>query len=307
MRTLVLLGFFGSGPAWATSAERVTVPGDFATLQEAIDRSAAEVIEVGPGRFQGAIVDRPVRIVGRGAAIVGGPVVRGLSVGFHLRGGASGVVIEGFDFACGASDSLDGGVYASARHAGAPDGVTVRHNTFSSCVQGVTNAGRPVEDCARGRLDGGRGWAVHDNTFDGFRTVTDRGGQGGGIGVLLFNVEGADVVGNVFTGRVHDRAAFATSGVSLGGCVGCVVADNEFSVEGGRHHWSAIANLGAAGAGAAASELVLVAGNDASWDSAPRGVNFWSFDSVAVEFDGNVGAAWVDHAFCGDGELRRVD
>lgn len=280
------------------------VPGDFPTLQAAIDHGRAPVIEVGPGRWAGATVTRKVRLVGEGATIVEGPRLGGLRVAFPLTAGASGTEITGFAFDC-TGRGLDVGVYASAERLGAaPDRITVSRNTFRGCVQGVTNAGSPVGECEPDAVDGGSFWAVQDNVFDGFSSVADNGRTIGGIGVFLYNASYGDVIGNVFRGTVEDQRRFTTSGVLVAGCWDCTVALNDFQVKGGRHYWSAVSNLGFYQTGAAASRGLLLVDNDASADSAPHhDVSFRSIDSFDVQIDDNAGITYVDHTWCGDQEL----
>lgn len=294
----MLLAVSAASAAEPRAVDRV--PEDFATIAEAVAHGTAPVIRVGPGEWQGAVVDRRVRLIGEDAVIVGGVKAGALRPGFALTAGATGTEVRGFEFACDGR-ALDAGVFTSARRGGAADKVTVADNVFGRCVQAVTNAGWPTDDCVPARLTGGSYWVVTGNVFDGFATRAASGAEGGGIGVFLFNVEAADVIENLFTGEVEDRPAFTTSGVFMAGCWDCTVALNDFEVSGGRHYWSAVSNFGYYQAGAAASRNVAVLDNDASRDSAPhRKVSFRSYDSQAVELDGNRGQAWVDHALCAE-------
>lgn len=294
------------GVAFAQSVDRV--PGDFATIQEAVTFGSAPVISVARGDWQGATVTRRVAILGeRGANIVGGPKVGNTQVGFALPKAGSNSEITGFSFRCD-GPSLDMGVYASARRLGSvADAVTIDRNAFVGCVQGVTNAGNAVRGCTTTTVDGGAYWVVSDNRFTGFATRTDRGQAGGGIGVVLFNVEGADVFGNTFKGDVADRADFTTSGISLGGCQDCTIASNTFAVTGGRHFWAAVSNLGYYQRGAAPSRGVILADNDARLDSAPTEVNYRSYDSFRTELTRNSGVTLIDHTVCGDRALDLIE
>ena len=71
------------------------VPGDFATIQEAVDSpdvSAGDVIYVGPGFHAGALLTKPVEIRGEGRAVINaGPAHpdSGKSQGFRLLAGSS--------------------------------------------------------------------------------------------------------------------------------------------------------------------------------------------------------------------------
>ncbi|MBX2803290.1 MAG: hypothetical protein KTR31_36760 [Myxococcales bacterium] len=289
----------------ALASDTDRVPQDFATIQQAVDEGTAPVIEVSAGRYAGAQLTRPVHVVGHDAVIA-----RGVRVGGRVRAGltvaaaASGSVIEGFVFDC-TSSKLDLGVYGSDQRLGSSaDRIEVVDNRFAGCAQAVTNAGSAVRDCHSERVTGGEYWTIRNNTIDGLATRLDRGGNGGGIGILVYNATGADVFGNRFTGPVVDTPQFRTSGVALAGCIDCTVSDNAFDVKSGRYWYASVTNAGAQLPGAAASRNLLLAGNDASADSAPwLGVAFVSRGSSATELDGNVGVAYVDHEVCGDGDL----
>ncbi len=292
-------------PAFAAQVDRV--PEDFATIQDAVSNGTAAMIEVGPGEWKGAVISRSVSIIGDHASIVAGPTVRGARAGFTLTGDADGTEIRGFDFAC-TSPRLDLGVYASSSQLGRADKVVIAENTFTSCVQGVTNRGTPHAECKPSKVDGGSLWLIEDNKFNGFATVTDRGHQGGGLGIYIQNARAADIIGNTFTGWIQDNADFSTSGVSVGGCQDCTVAANDFTVQGGKHYWTAVSNLGFYSADTAASVGLIIADNDASADTAPHmGVNYRSYDSFDTAFSGNVGVAYVDHTHCGDDALELID
>lgn len=300
MSSLLLL----SGLVLAGDVDRV--PKDFPTIQQAVDKGTAPVIEVAAGTWAGAVVDRPVSILGApGASITRGVKIRpGARAAFGLTGAADGAEIHGFHVDC-TTRALDLGVYASVpRLDGAAQSVVVAHNTFEGCVQGITNAGSPVATCSA-PVDGGSYWVIENNVFDGFPTVTDTGGTGGGIGVMVFNATGADIVNNRFQGQVQDTHRFSTTGINLAGCVDCTVAANDFAVTGGTHFWTAVSNNGFAQAGGSASSGLILADNDASADSAPQlGVNFRSIDSFDTQLDDNKGTSWIDHAHCGDGVIQ---
>lgn len=290
----------------ALSADIDRVPEDFPSIQAAVDQGTAPTIEVGPGSWDGAVVTRSVAILGRpGAVIDKGVKIRvGARAAFGVTGAADRAEISGFEIDC-RSNKLDLGVYGSVdRLDGAADAVAVTRNTFRECVQGVTNAGSPVATCEQ-PVNGGKYWVVQGNTFDGFASTTDQGGSGGGIGVMLFNVTGADVLDNRFTGAVEDRANFSTAGISLAGCIDCTVAANSFAVKGGDKTWTAVANLGYSQKGGGPTTGLILTDNDASADSAPLlGVNFRSFDSSDVDHRDNRGTTFVDHAICGDGKIE---
>jgi nitrous oxidase accessory protein NosD len=181
--------------------------------------------------------------------------------------------------------------------------LAVRDNAFLGCAQGVTNAGPAAVSCTD-EPTGGAYWVVEGNTFHGLDTHSDRGTEGGGVGVLLYNARGADVHGNTFSGSVADRSDFATAGISLAGCVDCTVSDNRFTVEGGAHFYTAVSNAGARVPGAVASRNLLLVDNDAGGETHPwLDVAYRSRASVSTLLDHNTGVAYVDHEICGDGEL----
>ncbi len=289
--------------ALATPVDRV--PEDFATIQQAVDEGSAPMISVGPGTWQGATVTRPVRVFGSGAVIVEGVRSAGERVAFALPRQATDSTIEGFVIDCASSGKLDLGVLGSARRLdGVADHVTVRDNTFLGCVQGVTNAG-PAEGTCESSVAGGAYWVVEGNQFHGIATRSDRGVSGGGVGVLIYNAEGADVRGNSFDGTVDDRRDFATSGISLAGCIDCSVSDNNFAMNGAEHWFTAVHNGGAQIGGAVASRNLQLVDNDAGRHPYPwLDVAYASRASVATELVANSGVAYVDHELCGDGDLR---
>jgi len=302
MRPIITLFLLSSSTALAADVDRV--PEDFATIAEAVERGAAPIIEVGPGTWTGAAITRPVALVGNDSVIASGPDIRRITAGFTLPAAASGTTISGFAFDC-RGDGLDLGVYGSAKRLkGVADRVTVSDNTFHSCVQGVTNAGRPTrKECDDSAVDGGSYWTVNGNIFDGFATQNSNGATGGGSGVVVYNATFADIFGNAFVGRVEDATTFSTSGINVAGCIDCTIADNSFEVGGGRYHWAAVSNFGALAHGAVASRGLLLVDNDATADSTPAGVNFRSYDSFDTGWDGNHGFGWVDHSMCGDATI----
>ncbi|MCB9688787.1 MAG: hypothetical protein H6738_23740 [Alphaproteobacteria bacterium] len=283
------------------------VPQDFPTLQDAVDQGHAPTIVLGPGHWAGAVLTRPVALIGEGAVIdVGVPVPGGATAALVLPAEATGSSIEGLSVDC-RGEALDLGVYASAARLGsAADDVTVAHDLFRGCVQAVTNVGSARSSCDATDVDGGAWWTVHDNVVDGIVGRFDQGARGGGVGFFVFNATGAHLYANTFLGEASAPAPNAASGIALAGCQDCAVENNRFLVRSAR--WAAITNAGASLPGAVATRRLLLADNDAGGDSAPwLGVSFVSLDSVATDLAGNVGTTWIDHAACGDGELDAVE
>lgn len=272
----------GVAMAWAGGVDRV--PEDFPTLQAALDEGRGDTVRLGPGRWAGATVDRPVHLVGApGAVIDQGLGVGPLAVGLWVRPGGSGSRIEGVGFDGDAQ--LDAGIYSSARRGGLATDVAVVGSTFTRCVQGVTVSGPAGGATAS--------WTVEGSVFDGLRAHTLGGGSGGAIGVFAARVGDVDVVGNRFEGRVHEEG-FASGGVVLGGCVRCSVVGNTFAMEGVvRGHAAVIDDPRAVGSTAPSRDLVL-ADNDARDD-----VTAWWGESYRLHAvdglleDGNDRAAWV--------------
>jgi hypothetical protein len=138
------------------------VPGDFATIQEAIDSpdvAAGDTILVGPGNHTGALVTKPVEIRGEdGTVINNGPVhSSGLVQGFRLLAGSDGTVISHLRFE----------VDLAIMNGGAVNDVTVTHCTFENTIQGISNWR-------------GSGWEISHNEISDLRTHC-----GGGIGILV--------------------------------------------------------------------------------------------------------------------------
>lgn len=262
------------------------VPEDFATLQQAVEEGQGTVIELGPGRWAGARVDRAVTVRGLPGAIIDQGVDNGrLAVGIWLVDGADGSVVEGVTFDC--HSQVDAGVYSSARRGGVVRGVEVVGNDFDGCVQGVTVAG------ARSTPPGDVSWTVVGNRFAGLSAEPLRGGSGGAIGVFAFNVGGVDVVDNRFDGWVRE-AGFASAGVVVAGCEGCGVVGNRFAMDGDVRGHAAVVDAGGRLAGAGVSRDLVLADNDAVDGAAPwRGTHFRVERGDEVLVEGNEGRVWV--------------
>lgn len=159
---VTLAALLAPGAVSSARAADWRVPGDFATIQDAIDSpavAAGDVILVGPGPHAGALVTKAVEIRGEdGAVIVTGPLHdSGMTQGFRLLAGSSGASISHLAF------EVDLGVINGA----AVNSVTVTQNRFSNANQAVTNWG-------------GSGWEISHNDIVDLKTDC-----GGGIGVLI--------------------------------------------------------------------------------------------------------------------------
>ena len=184
----------GKGDAWY-------VPGEYATIQEAIDSAAVmagDTIFVGPGNHAGALVTKAVKVKGQdGAVIDSGPMhPAGLSQGFRLMAGSSGTEISHLQFE----------VDLAIMNGAAADDVVVTHNTFINAVQAVSN------------WSGSR-WTISHNDMIDLRCL-----NGGGIGILVADRFGGIVADNLIehnmiSGTLHvdpsDQGGYQGSGVVI--------------------------------------------------------------------------------------------
>lgn len=169
------------------------VPGDFATIQDAVDSPSVvdgDRILVGPGSHAGALLTKGVHIQGHGrTTIASGPAhPSGMSQGFRLLAGSDGATISHLRF------TVDLAIIGGADTAN----VTVTQNTFVSPVQGIS-AWRAS------------GWEITHNTITDLRTNC-----GGGIGILLGDYTGGSWTDNVVS---HNRIQ-GTVRVKAGDCGG---------------------------------------------------------------------------------------
>lgn len=179
------------------------VPGDFATIQEAIDASSVldgDTILVAAGNHAGALVTKAVEIKGEGGVVINsGPMhPAGLSQGFRLLAGSDGATISHLRFE----------VDLAIMNGDAVNDVTVSHCTFVNTIQGVSNWR-------------GSGWTISHNNITDLRTR-----NGGGIGILVADyaatpggVRDNVVSHNKITGVLHvdpnDCGGYAGTGVVL--------------------------------------------------------------------------------------------
>lgn len=176
--------FLGASAWGRTEAQVRHVPGEFATIQEAVDAAdPGDVIDVGPGDHCGATIDRPVTLVGHGrATIVGcdtGPIVFGSEhAGFFLPGAggespASGTRIIGFTFDGRGVSGDNLGPLAMAVFGRFAHDVRVIGNVFLGTVQAITNTA-------------GDRWVIAHNEIRDL-TLFDCTGAlcGGGAGIIV--------------------------------------------------------------------------------------------------------------------------
>lgn len=243
---------------WVRSAEARTwkVPGDRASIQEAVDAAAADdEIRVGPGDHCGAVIDKPLRIrAAEGASdrqrprIIGcadGPVLFDeLRAGFYLPGEAPGAAgsrseISGFVFDGRAvSDEnlspLAFGVFARFAH-----DVVVADNHFLGTVQAITNTA-------------GDGWSIRRNHIEGLTLFDCRGERcGGGDGIVVqsasgqeaaeggpenaFNrPEGTLILGNVVEGQAPEGfTRFKMAGILVLAADATLIFNNRLAIRAG--------------------------------------------------------------------------
>lgn len=200
--TLLLTIMIAPLPVQAAKQVRWSVPGDFVTIQEAIDSGDVkdgDIIAVGPGTFAGALVDKSVTIMGIGGAIINdGPAhSSGLIQGFRLLADSDGAAISNFTF-----DGVDLAIMNGA----AVSDVVVDHCTFLNTIQAISNWV-------------GSGWTISHNDIIDLRTR-----NGGGIGILIADYTGDIVENNVVShnriyGTLHvdsnDGGGYNGSGIVL--------------------------------------------------------------------------------------------
>lgn len=202
LATFVMLG----STAWASDWN---VPGDFATIQGAIDSSAVisgDRILVGPGAHAGALVNKGVEIKGQdGTTITSGPVHgSGKIQGFRLLDGSGGATISHLTFTVDLAIMNAAGRTPGGSNA---DDVTISHNTFLNAVQAISNWG-------------GSRWNITHNEIVDLRAM-----NGGGIGILIADYIGRAITDNVvghntIRGTLHvpttgELGGYAGSGIVL--------------------------------------------------------------------------------------------
>jgi len=177
---VLLVAMLAPVPVLAAKSAQWNVPGDFSTIQAAIDSpmvAAGDTILVGPGSFAGALVSKSVKIKGLdGAVINSGPLHgSGMTMGFRLLAGSSGTSISHLRFEVDLA-IIPGPVALS--------NVTIDHNVFVGAVQAVS-AWRAS------------GWTISHNEITDLKTR-----NGGGIGILIGDYTGGMVKDNVVS---HNR------------------------------------------------------------------------------------------------------
>lgn len=260
------------------------VPEEFPSLQEAVDSGTAPVIRVTTGKYHGAVLNRPVKLICVGTCEIttGILITPNLSAGLVVEEGASGSSIVGFDFV-----AVDLGIISSCVSAGtAADDVTVAQNNFFDTSQGVTVTG---SDC-----DTGNNWKIIHNTFLDIRS--DISNCGGGLGIYLVEASGAKILHNRFRGTLSEPpcgSIFITAGISLSGCSDSLIKSNDFELaDGGQLYKFDIALLPEFGPNLRTS----VIHNDFRNSDAPvQGINLISLDNIDLTARCNFGTTSISH------------
>jgi len=178
----------------AASTGKWEVPGDFDTIQEAIDDAAVldgDTILVGKGNHAGALVTKAVEIKGQGGAVINdGPELgnHGLYQGFRLLDGSDGATISHLSFE----------VDFPIMNGEAANNVTVDHCTFTNTVQAISNWA-------------GSDWQISHNVITDLRAIC-----GGGIGILVAGRQEGIIQNNVIS---HNKIT-GTMHISPGDCGG---------------------------------------------------------------------------------------
>ena len=192
---LMVLGIFGVSLILVSVASAADwyVPGDFTTIQQAIDNGSVATgdrIIVGPGNHAGALVTKGVEIKGEGGATISsGPAHgSGLIMGFRLLAGSNGATISHLTFQ----------VDLAIMNGAAVNDVTITHCTFLNTIQAISNWR-------------GSSWNITHNEIIDLRTR-----NGGGIGILIGDFTGGTVTDNVVA---HNKISGTLTSMSgeLGG------------------------------------------------------------------------------------------
>lgn len=187
----------------------IRVPHEYPSIQEAIDAAKpGATILVSPGYWEGATVNKPVKIRGVGQAIIcSGPQPHPFTrAGFYFApdGSGSGATISNFIFeGTPQYDYVDDGQLDFAIFSRGADNVTVRCCIMKNTLQGITNWN-------------GSGWKIILNKIEGLWVLC-----GGGIGILLGSFNGTPAnnnfvwLNNITADVSPDCAFYTTAGIVL--------------------------------------------------------------------------------------------
>jgi len=229
---LALLGVANKAPAQAT----LRVPQDFPTIQLAVNgANPGDTIRVGPGRWCGARITKPLNLVGEGATIMGcpagspGPVGDPLRSGFFVNRTAPGTSIRGFVFdGNGISDANQTPLALGVNSQFVTNNVVVESNRFLGLLGGIQ---------ARGS-----GWLIAHNEFDGF-TILSSGA--GGFAILSEDLQTGRFTGNAYMNNIitttvppgsfsfvsfTNEADVPFAGIAIAGHDGTIVSNNKIAI-----------------------------------------------------------------------------
>jgi len=236
-----------STTAASVEARERRVPQRYATIQDAVDAAnPGDEIEVAPGTYCGAVIDRPVALEGHGGAtIVGcaaGPIVFGsLHAGFYLPGAggvnpASGTSISGFVFDGRGVSNTNLDPISMAVFGRFASDVRVTHNVFLGTTQAITNTAGDRWVIAHNRI---QDLQLFDCTGpfcsggDGIIVQVARGDvavAGGGANPVN-RPEGNAIFGNEIEGTVPDGFdVFSMVGIFVFAADDTLIARNRVSI-----------------------------------------------------------------------------
>jgi hypothetical protein len=232
---ILALVAFGFAPVSFSQATH-RVPNDFPTIQLAVNNAnAGDTIRVGPGRWCGARITKPLNLVAEGATIMGcpagvpGPVGTIYHTGFFLNAAASGSSIRNFIFdGQGVSDANLNPLALGINSQFGTNNVNVDSNSFLGGLGGVQLYGN--------------GWLVTHNVFSGF-TILSSGA--GGFAILSEDFQTGPFTGNAWMYNVVTAAvppgnfSFASYinevdvpfvGIAIAGHNGTIIANNKIAI-----------------------------------------------------------------------------
>jgi len=209
------------------------VPEDHATIQLAVDAaSPGDKINVGPGQWCGATIDKRLDLFGQGNPTIigcaGSPNLAGvLRIGFSLPdAGASGTTIRHFVFDGQGASNANFDPLSFAVFARDASDVTIEQNIIAGTIQAITNTG-------------GSGWTVNHNKIQDFSVLACDGTFcGGGVGIVFQERAGTvrqtdnAAMFNQISGVIPDNFdVFSMAGILiLGGQDGSIIQKNRIAI-----------------------------------------------------------------------------
>lgn len=184
----------------------INVPGDYATIQEAVNNAQnGNIIVVASGTHAGCVVDKNVTIMGASdnSSIITSGVHYGgghptLETAFLLDTGSNGATIQNFTINCDQSTDFYFAVFSRGI-----DNITVDSLVVNDTIQGITNWG-------------GSEWKIINNTL----IDTQPAGGGGvaiwmGVNTIHPVANGNIIKNNTLTTSVPGAATFTCPAISL--------------------------------------------------------------------------------------------